>query len=209
MPWHSIPKSGVQTGTAPNLRDYGEARRTFSWASARLELDGLPGGALNIAHEAIGRHLTRGRGEHLALRWLGKTGTTLDLSYAELGRRTARFANTLRTLGIGKSDRVFGLMGRIPELYIAALGTLRNGSVFSPLFSAFGPEPIRSRMELGDAKVLVTTEALYRKKVMTWRHELPKLTHVLLAECDEAALPEGTLSLAKAMASASDQFTTE
>ncbi|HVY98825.1 MAG TPA: acetate--CoA ligase, partial [Dongiaceae bacterium] len=47
------------------------------------------------------------------------------------------------------------------------------------------------------------------KKVMTWRHELPKLTHVLLAECDEAALPEGTLSLAKAMASASDQFTTE
>ena len=52
---------------------------------------------------------------------------------------------------------MFSLLGRVPELYIAALGTLRNGSVFSPLFSAFGPEPVRTRMAIGEAKVLVTT----------------------------------------------------
>ncbi|MEX0758053.1 MAG: acetate--CoA ligase, partial [Tistlia sp.] len=94
----------------------------------------------------------------------------------------------------------------IPALYIAALGTLKNGSVFSPLFSAFGPEPLRSRMELGDARVLVTTEALYRKKVMAWRDELPGLQHVLLADASEDALPPGTASLAAAMERASESF---
>ena len=55
---------------------------------------------------------------------------------------TNRFANVLTRLGVGKGDPVAVLAGRIPELYIAALGTLKNGSVFTPLFSAFGPEPI-------------------------------------------------------------------
>ncbi len=64
-------------------------------------------------------------------------------------RLTNRFANTLRGLGVGKGDHVFILAGRIPELYIAALGALKNGSVVSPLFSAFGPEPIRTRLDAG------------------------------------------------------------
>ena len=209
MPWDTIPKSEPRGGVTPNLGDYAEARASFSWEAARQALDGLPGGGLNIAHEAIDRHVAHGRGDHLALRWLGKSGAPRDFSYAELARQTNRFASALRALGVGKGDRVFGLMGRIPELYIAALGTLKNGSVFSPLFSAFGPEPIRSRMEPGDAKVLVTTEALYRKKVMAWRQELPNLAHVLLTDGNPNALPEGTLSLAKVMETASDSFAIE
>ena len=86
-------------------------------------------------------------------------------------------------MGVAKGDRVFTLLGRVPELYIAALGTLKNGSVFSPLFSAFGPEPIKARMSIGDAKVLVTSEAFYRRKVEPWRKELPSLQHVLLTDC--------------------------
>ena len=77
-------------------------------------------------------------------------------------------------------ERVFSLLGRVPELYVAALGTLKAGRVFSPLFSAFGPEPVKARMEIGDARVLVTTEAYYRRKVAPWRQELPGLRHVLL-----------------------------
>ena len=57
------------------------------------------------------------------------------------------------------------LLGRVPELYIAVLGALKAKCVASPLFSAFGPEPIATRLEIGDARVLVTTEALYRRKV--------------------------------------------
>ena len=57
----------------------------------------------------------------------------------------------LRSLGVGKGDRVFTIMGRIPELYVAMLGALRNGCVVSPLFSAFGPEPIATRVNIGEA----------------------------------------------------------
>ena len=206
MPWDTIRKPAAGEGARPNLRSYPEAYASFTWKAARQELDGLPGGALNIAHEAVDRHLAHGHGGRLALRWLGKDDASRDFTYGELARLTNRFANVLTELGIGKGDRVFALAGRIPELYIAALGTLKNGSVFSPLFSAFGPEPVRSRMELGDARVLVTTEALYRKKVMAWRNDLPQLRQVLLADAGESALPPGTLSLTAAMNRASENF---
>ena len=82
--------------------------------------------------------------------WSRATRRRRDLTYAELARQTNRFANVLRGLGVGQGDRVFVLAGRIPELYVAALGALKNGSVVRPLFSAFGPEPIATRIELGD-----------------------------------------------------------
>lgn len=66
-----------------------------------------------------------------------------DYTYADLAALSSRFANVLRALGVGKGDRVYVLAGRIPEPYVTALGTLKNRSVFSPLFSAFGPDPIR------------------------------------------------------------------
>ena len=87
-----------------------------------------------------------GRGDKLALRWIGRDDRIRDFTYAALGAAANRFANVLAQRGVGKGDRVFSLLGRTPELYIAALGTLKNGSVFSPLFSAFGPEPIKARM---------------------------------------------------------------
>ena len=100
------------------------------------------------------------------------------------------------------------LASRIPELYIAALGTLKNGSVFNPLFSAFGPEPIRAPMDIGKAKVLVTTETLYRRKVKQLRHALPDLKHVLLTRNDPESpeLPE-TLDFQRLLEAADDQFT--
>ncbi len=205
MPWATIRKPQAPEGAA-NLQSYADARASFSWAVARGELDGLPGGGLNIAYEAVDRHVVHGKSGHPALRWLGKDSATRDFTYGELAREIGRFANVLKSLGIGKGDRVFALAGRIPALYVAALGTLKNGSVFSPLFSAFGPEPVRSRMEPGGARVLVTTEALYRKKVMAWRHEVPQLQHVLLADAEEGSLPPGTTSLPAAMRRASETF---
>ena len=74
------------------------------------------------------------------------------------------------------------LLGRVPELYIAMLGALKARCVASPLFSAFGPEPIATRLEIGDGQVLVTTEALYRRKVEALRGRLPKLAHVILID---------------------------
>jgi len=177
----SIVKSPADLRVSPNLLDYDEADAAGFWVRAREELDGLPGGrGLNIAHEAVDRHASGARADHLALRCLGKRGEVRDFTYAELGRDTSRFANALQGLGLGKGDLVGVLAGRIPELYVAALGTLKNRSVFSPLFSAFGPEPIRTRLALGNAKALVTTEPLYERKVAALRESLPQLEHVIL-----------------------------
>ncbi|HEY3450640.1 MAG TPA: acetate--CoA ligase [Myxococcales bacterium] len=204
MSWATITKPHTWKVT-PNLLDYPAARAAFDWAQARRELSGLPQGrGLNIAYEAVDRHAEGPRGGQLALRWMGRRGETRDFTFRDLQEQTSRFANALRSLGIGKGDRVFSLCGRIPELYVAALGTLKNGSVFCPLFSAFGPEPIRARLQLGTGRVLVTTPALFRKKVAALRSSLPALEHVLLVG-EEAPL-EGTRSLRALMDSASAQF---
>ena len=180
----------------------GGRARPFSWEEARRALAGLPGGGLNIAHESLDRHLAEGRGDSLALRWLGKDGRIRDYTDAELGDRARRFASALAGLGVRGGDRVFSLMGRMPELYTTALGALRHGCVFSPLFSAFGPEPVRARMTIGEARVLVTTATYYRRKVEPWRKELKSLDHVLLVETGEELAPD-TLDLEQVMSAAS------
>ena len=147
---HGLIQKALRPGApVPNLEAYDEARARFSWDGARSELAGLPGGAINIAHEAVGRHAVGGRANQLALRWLAKTGAVQDFSYAELDRLANRFANLLGSLSIAQGERVFVLAGRIPELYIAVLGALKHGCVVSPLFSAFGPEPIATRLTIG------------------------------------------------------------
>ncbi len=181
MPWTTLIKSRRDWELVPNLHDYGSVRARFTWEQAREELAGLPGNqGLNIAHEAVVRHAEGPRAAHPAIKWLEKTGTVEEYSYSRLNELTNRFANVLRQLGVAKGDRVFVLAGRIPELYIAALGTFKNRSVFCPLFSAFGPEPIRARLSIGQAKVLVTTHTLYQRKVASIRAAVPSLEHVLL-----------------------------
>ena len=203
-----IGKSPGDWRVEPHLVDYERARATFSWEAARRELDGLPGGrGLNIAHEAVDRHAAGPRRDHVALRFLGRRGDVRELSYATLRDESSRFANLLCALGVGKGERVFSLAGRIPELYAAALGALKNRSVFCPLFSAFGPDPIRQRLSLGEGRVLVTTGSLYRRKVAALRESLPSLEHVLVAE-DEAGkpLPAGTHDLRRLLADSSSVF---
>jgi acetyl-CoA synthetase len=177
----TIRKSAVERARS-NMPDYGCATAELSWDVYRSWLDYLPGGALNIAYEAVDRHVAHGRGEQEALRWIGRGGGRRSFSYADLKRETDRFARLLSDLGHGPGARVFSLLGRVPDLYFAALGTLKAGGVFSPLYSAFGPEPVHARMSIGEAAVLVTTAADYEKKVRSRRGELPHLRHVLLVD---------------------------
>ncbi|MBI2765893.1 MAG: acetate--CoA ligase [Chloroflexi bacterium] len=192
----------------PNLTDYGATRASFTWEAARAGLEGLPGGGLNIAHEALDRHVAAGRGAHVAIRWLARAGDRRDFTYAELSEQANRFANVLANLGVQRGQRVFSLAGRIPELYVAALGTWKYGAVFSPLFSAFGPEPIKQRLAIGDGRVLVTTSALYARKVAGIRAELAGLAHVLVVARDGEEIPAGTLGLDGLLRAASDRFAT-
>jgi acetyl-CoA synthetase len=201
-----IRKDPDEWTVPPQLIDYRGACKKFSWPQIRADLDGLPDDrGINIAHEAVDRHANGPAAESTAIRWLSKDGIRCDFSYAELGRQSSRFANLLKQLGVDKGERVFVLSGRIPPLYIAALGCWKQLAVFCPLFSAFGPEPIQQRLSRGDARLLLTTEKLYRKKVASLRPNLPELKHVLLVDSEED-LTDDVLSLPKALTSVSDEF---
>ena len=208
IPWQTIGKSERDWAITPNLLDYDQARRIFSWEDARKELDGLPANqGLNIAHEAVDRHANGPRRDHLAIRWLGKNGEVQDYTYGQLRKLTSRFANVLQGLGVQRGDRVYTLAGRIPELYVAALGTLKHRSVFSPLFSAFGPEPIRARLTIGGAKVLVTTQSLYERKIKAIRSSVPSLEHILLiGEDHQATNVADTRDYHQSMEKAADSY---
>jgi acetyl-CoA synthetase len=191
------PRTGLPV--PPNMPDYEAARLSFSWEIARRELDGLPGGkGLNIAHEAVDRHVNAGRGGKAAFRWLGKNGQRRELTYQDLQKQSNRFANLLRQLGLRKGERVFALLGRVPALYVAALGSFKAGCVFCPLFAAFGPEPVRARLAIGEGRVLVTTSTLYQRKISGLRASLPALQHVLLTDegATQGGLAAGTVDLA-------------
>jgi acetyl-CoA synthetase len=172
-----IRKEKADLRVAPNA--------PMDWDAARRALQGLPGGGLNIAHEAVERHARGVRAEQVAIRWLAASGERRDIRFAELSKISNRFANVLRSLGVAKGDVVFVLCGRIPELYAAVLGGLKCGAAVSPLFSAFGPEPIRTRINLGRGKVLVTTSALFERKVSKVLAGIPTLGQVLQVDTED------------------------
>jgi len=209
MEWSPIAKPRGSLPRAPNLADYEQTHREFDWLQADALLDGLPGGGLNIAHEAVFRHLHGSAADRVAIRFLAQGQPAVERTYRELAADARRFASVLARLGVQRGERVASLMGRVPALYATVLGTLASGAVFCPLFSAFGPEPVKARLQLGSARVLVTSDLLYRRKVAPIRAELPELRHVLIVRTPGAGeLPADTLDFEALMAEASPEFET-
>ncbi len=195
MDYAPIPKRPVeQMPVVPNMTDYEKMRRGFSWDDIRRELDGLPGGGLNIAHECLDRHLATARRDKRAMLWEGKNGETETYTFAQLAKAANKVANGLRRLGVAKGDRVFMFLERIPECYFTAFGTLKLGAVIGPLFSAFGPDAVKDRLADSGAKVLVTSPELWAR-VKEIRRALPELRHVVLVTRRREAEPENGIVL--------------
>jgi acetyl-CoA synthetase len=155
----------------------------------------------------VDRHVLHGRGEVTAFRFLAEDGPDRRISYAELRSLTNQFANVLESLGVEPGSLMFTLSGRSPDLYVAMLGALKARCGVSPLFSAFGPEPIRQRMTAGRGRVLITTGSAYRHKIEPIRDQLPDLRHVLIIGDDRAPEPSHDVHLlAELMASASPEY---
>ena len=203
-----ISKNIEEFPLRPNLLEYDKEYRAFSWQRIAENFDGLPSGGLNIAHEAIDRHANGELRDKTALLWLGQNGEKKSYSFAQMKAESSRFANVLKSLGIAKGERVFTLSTRLPELYISAIGVLKNRSVLCPLFSQFGPEPILQRMQGGDAKVLVTTTRLYEKKIRPLLEQLSTLSYVFLIDALEDENAQ-VLSLPRLMAQADETFEIE
>ncbi len=203
-----IEKDIATLPVTPNFVDYEALRERFSWDDAARRFEGLPGGGLNIAHEAIDRHANGALKDKTALVWYGIGGERKSYTFGEMKQYSNRFANVLKSLGVTKGERVFVLSSRVPELYIAVMGILKNGSVMCPLFAQFGPEPIVQRMQGGDASVLLTTERMYARKIAGIAERLPDLKYVLLIDAEEDR-SDTVLSLSRLMEQASDAFTVE
>ena len=192
----------------PNLSDYQNTRESFDWSDVEKELDWLPNGGLNLAYEAIDRHVAKGNGEKLAMIWEGKNGEKETYSYDQMRIETNKFANSLLNLGVKKGERVFTFMERIPEIYFAVFGTLKMGGVIGPLFSAFGPDPVKDRLENSGASVLVTQPELL-KKIESIFPSLPNLKHIIVVNkngrSSEPVAPNN-LDYYKLMSDASEEF---
>ena len=109
-----------------------------------------------VAHLICDRHAEDP--DRVALRHEEADGRTGQLTFAELRDASARFAGALRDLGVSRGDRVATLLPRTPELLIATLALWRIGAVHVPMFTAFGPLPIRHRLRDSAARVIVTDE---------------------------------------------------
>ena len=210
MPYETISKpDAASMPVHPNLYDYEAQRASFSWDDLATELDGLPGGGLNIAHEAVDRHLKTARRDKPAILWESKNGEQETYTYADLARMSNKWANALRALGVKKGDRVFVFLDRIPELYAAVFGTLKAGAVIGPLFSAFGPDAVRDRLADAGAVVFLTSPDLWRR-VEAIRPGLPDLRHVVQVQHGKRTpASEGIVSWDDLMDAASDDFAIE
>ena len=139
----------------------------------------LPGGWLNAAHEIVDRH-ARGRlGNRTALVWVGRNGEVERYTFRQIKALSDRFANVLGSLGVVRGDTVLIYLDRIPELYFAYLGALKSGAVAGFLSPDLGPEPVRARMAVTAAKILVTQPGL-RRRMGGIVYELFDLQHIVI-----------------------------
>src|SRR4029077_13866067 len=122
------------------------------------------GGRLNLGDNSVDRHIAAGRGDKLAVITEAEDGTVRTLSYRELGAEVGRLANTLKRLGIGAGDTVGILLPMCAEAVIATLAVVRLGAVYTPCFSGYGAQAVASRLDRCGARVLITADALARRR---------------------------------------------
>lgn len=135
-----------------------------------------------------------------ALRWLSKGQQEQVLSFEDLAARASRFAHALTAMGISAGDRVAGLLPRTPDLLTVFLGTLRIGAVYQPVFTAFGPKAIETRL-LGSGARLVVTDRANRSKLEEMGPARIPSTRILVT--DE---PDGAESMPRAMEGQPEHF---
>jgi acetyl-CoA synthetase len=124
-------------------------------------------GTLNASYNCLDRHVEAGHGDRVAFHWAGEEGERRAITYAGLLGEVQRFANALKTLGVGKGDVVGIYLPMIPEVVVAMLACARIGAPHNVVFGGFAPEAVKDRMEVSDARVLVTVDGGRRKgKIM-------------------------------------------
>ncbi|MDA8443240.1 MAG: acetate--CoA ligase [Peptococcaceae bacterium] len=200
----NIELIAAETGEM-NLKNYDETYANFKWEDVEKEFSWATTGKVNIAYEAIDRHVNTWRKNKVALYYSDPTRDE-KYTFAEMKTMSDKFGNVLRGLGIGKGDRVFIFMPRSPELYAAILGAIKIGVIVGPLFEAFMEDAVRDRLQDSEAIAIVTTPSM---KTRVPKAVLPALKYSILVGAGDDPLEEGEISFEKAMASASKDLDIE
>ena len=121
------------------------------------------GGRINVSENCLDRHLDEGRCDKTALIWEGENGESRHYSYQDLLEEVSRLANSLKSLGVKKGDRVAIYLPMIPEAAIAMLACARIGAVHSVVFGGFSPQSLADRINDLRATCLITADGGYRR----------------------------------------------
>lgn len=188
-----------------NLKNYEETYQTFDWSEVEKHFSWYETGKVNMAYEAIDRHVETFRKNKVALYYRDATREE-KYTFKEMKEFSNKVANVLKEVAdVEKGDRVFIFMPRSPELYFSVLGAIKLGAIVGPLFEAFMEGAVRDRLEDSEAKVIITTPELLPRVPV---NELPALKYVFLVGDD--IKEEGPFfDLKKRMNAASKHFDIE
>jgi acetyl-CoA synthetase len=144
LDWETEPQESVDESDAP----------FYKW---------FADGKINVSYNCVDRHVEAGNGDRVAYYWRGEEGEEKEITYADLHRDVQKFANALKDLGIEKGDVVGIYLPMIPEVVVAMLACTRIGAIHNVVFGGFSAGSVRERMEVSQAKALVTADGARRK----------------------------------------------
>jgi acetyl-CoA synthetase len=144
LDWYRAPTESLDEGNPP----------FYKW---------FADGTLNASVNCLDRHVEGGNGDRVALHWHGEEGETRAVTYADLLADVQRFANALKTQGIGRGDVVGIFLPMIPEVVVSMLACARIGAMHNVVFGGFSAESVKERMEVSQAKALITVDGARRK----------------------------------------------
>ena len=146
------------------------------------------GGQLNASHNCVDRHIEAGLGKRVAFHWHGEDGSTRTITYDDLYRDVQLAANALKSVGVKPGDVVGIYLPMIPEVVVAMLACARIGAPHNVVFGGFSAQAVAERMEVSEAKVLITASGAQRKgKIAPTKQqvdeqvaELASLEHIIV-----------------------------
>ena len=175
------PEFAADANATAQLYDRAEADPLEFWAQQARRLDWdtpfgevldwsnapfakwFVGGKLNVAYNCVDRHVAAGKGDRVAIHWVGEPGDSRDITYSQLKDEVSRAANYLASIGLQAGDRVAIYMPMVPEAVVSMLACARLGLTHSVVFAGFSATALRSRVDDAEAKVVITTDGQYRR----------------------------------------------
>ena len=179
---------------------YEELCRDFEWADVLRDLGWTGDADVNPATTIVDRHA---EGDKVALHWFGKDGTRADVTYRELSRQSARFANLLVSLGVRPGDRVLGVLPRVPETLAVMLGVMKAGAIYVPVFTGFAADAIQYRATHSEARVVVLHHE-FRGRAPARIEGADAIVTIDGPSC--TGIVPGDIGYAEAMAGQADEF---